>query len=115
MVRKLSKELDIPTGECDHSVRVGVSVLLMVVQTHYYLCFLSYLYSVLWFLLLVTLSLSANFPEDVVAGLPQSLSCGVYYGWARVDEGPTQQMVMSIGWNPQYMNDKKSMVCSPVL
>ena len=60
-------------------------------------------------------SLSANFPEDVVAGLPQSLSCGVYYGWARVDEGPTQQMVMSIGWNPQYMNDKKSMVCSPVL
>ena len=50
-----------------------------------------------------------------MAGLPQSLSCGVYYGWARVDEGPTQQMVMSIGWNPQYMNDKKSMVCSPVL
>ena len=40
---------------------------------------------------------------------------GWYYGWARVDEGPTQQMVMSIGWNPQYMNDKKSMVCSPVL
>ena len=62
-----------------------------------------------------SLFLSANFPEDVVAGLPQSLSCRVYYGWARVDEGPTQQMVMSIGWNPQYMNDKKSMVCSPVL
>ena len=27
----------------------------------------------------------ANFPESVVAELPPEFSCGVYYGWARVD------------------------------
>lgn len=43
-------------------------------------------------------------------GLPGDFTCGVYYGWASVDRGPVYKMVMSIGWNPQYENEKKSMV-----
>ena len=53
--------------------------------------------------------LTANFPEEVVEGLPTDVSTGVYYGWAKVDDGPVHKMVMSIGWNPYYKNEKKSM------
>ena len=42
--------------------------------------------------------------------LPAELQSGVYYGWARVGEGPVYPMVMSIGWNPQFMNKERSMV-----
>ena len=35
---------------------------------------------------------------------------GVYYGWARVEQGPVYKMVMSVGWNPQFQNEKRSMV-----
>lgn len=52
----------------------------------------------------------ANFPEDVVSKLPAGFSTGVYYGWAKVDDGTVEKMVMSIGWNPYYKNKKKSMV-----
>lgn len=52
---------------------------------------------------------TANFPEEVVEGLPTDVSTGVYYGWAKVDDGPVHKMVMSIGWNPYYKNEKKSM------
>ena len=52
----------------------------------------------------------ANYPEEVVERLPHHFKCGVYYGWAKVDNGPVHKMVMSIGWNPQYQNTKKSMV-----
>ena len=51
----------------------------------------------------------ANFAEKVVEGLPPDVATGVYYGWAKVDEGPVFKMVMSIGWNPYYKNEKKSM------
>lgn len=37
------------------------------------------------------------------------LDTGVYYGWARVDNGDIHKMVMSVGWNPFYKNNKKSM------
>lgn len=53
---------------------------------------------------------SANFPEDVVESLPPELESGVYYGWASVDQGPVFKMVMSVGWNPQFQNEKRSMV-----
>ena len=33
---------------------------------------------------------------------------GVYYGWASVDGGPVYKAVTSVGWNPQFMNEKKS-------
>ncbi|PIK52458.1 putative riboflavin kinase [Apostichopus japonicus] len=52
---------------------------------------------------------TANFPEDVVSKLPAGFSTGVYYGWAKVDDGSVEKMVMSIGWNPYYKNKKKSM------
>ncbi|EPZ33439.1 Riboflavin kinase, bacterial/eukaryotic domain-containing protein [Rozella allomycis CSF55] len=45
----------------------------------------------------------------IVSGL-QNL--GVYYGWAMViglnDESKVYPMVMSVGWNPFYKNEKKS-------
>ncbi|XP_074111053.1 riboflavin kinase [Cotesia typhae] len=51
---------------------------------------------------------TANFPEDVVAQLPEGFNTGIYYGWAAL-EGEIYKMVMSIGWNPFYQNEKKSM------
>ena len=53
---------------------------------------------------------AANYPEEVVEGLPASLLSGVYYGWACVGRGEVHKMVMSVGWNPQYQNEKRSMV-----
>ncbi|OWF36726.1 riboflavin kinase-like [Mizuhopecten yessoensis] len=52
---------------------------------------------------------TANFPEDVVEKLPEAIQGGVYYGWANVDNGPAYEMVMSIGNNPYYNNEKRSM------
>ncbi|XP_067140871.1 riboflavin kinase [Centruroides vittatus] len=52
---------------------------------------------------------TANFPSEVVDHLPKDIECGIYYGWARVNNGPVYKMVMSIGWNPFYHNIKKSM------
>lgn len=52
---------------------------------------------------------TANFPTCVVEQLPADISTGIYYGWARVDNGPVHKMVMSIGWNPYYKNTMKSM------
>ena len=57
------------------------------------------------------LSFIANYPEHVVERLPPDLVSGVYYGWASVDQGPVYKMVMSVGWNPQWQNEKRSMVC----
>ena len=53
---------------------------------------------------------TANYPEDVVDKLPSAFQPGVYYGWASVDGGDVHKMCMSIGWNPYYKNEKKSMV-----
>ena len=58
--------------------------------------------------------MAANFPEQVVRDMPESLTCGVYYGWASVDSGPVFPMVMSVGWNPYYHNTVKTMVSSSV-
>ncbi|XP_074642439.1 riboflavin kinase-like [Tubulanus polymorphus] len=52
---------------------------------------------------------TANFPEDVVDNLPDDIESGIYHGWATVDDGPIYKMVMSIGWNPFYKNEKRSM------
>lgn len=53
---------------------------------------------------------SANFSEEVTDSLPEIFPCGIYYGWAKVDDGPVYKMVMSIGYNPVYNNTKKTMV-----
>jgi riboflavin kinase len=60
----------------------------------------------------------ANLDEDTVAALPPDLATGIYYGWAQlIDKNFSEviyPMVMSIGWNPFYKNEKKSAV-SPTL
>jgi riboflavin kinase len=53
---------------------------------------------------------TANYPESIVEKLPEEFDQGVYYGWAQVENGPVYKMVMSIGKNPYYNNEKKTMV-----
>lgn len=55
---------------------------------------------------------TANYPESVVEKLPCGFDNGVYFGWAKVDDCPVYKMVMSIGNNPYYNNEKKTMVSS---
>eukprot|EP00094_Tigriopus_californicus_P004294 TCALIF_04140-PA protein Name:"Similar to Rfk Riboflavin kinase (Mus musculus)" AED:0.27 eAED:0.27 QI:0/0/0/0.6/1/1/5/0/183 len=52
---------------------------------------------------------TANFSEEVIERLPTAMDTGIYYGWARIDQGDIYKMVMSVGWNPYYKNEKKSM------
>lgn len=51
---------------------------------------------------------TANFDQRVIEKLPSELDCGIYFGLANVNNGPTYKAVLSIGWNPYYQNDKKS-------
>ena len=51
---------------------------------------------------------TANFPESVIENLPPDFDTGIYFGWANIDNGPAYKMVVSIGWNPYYKNEKKS-------
>lgn len=55
------------------------------------------------------LLMPANLPESVINALPKELDTGIYYGWASL-YGQVYKMVTSIGWNPYYKNEKKSMV-----
>lgn len=52
---------------------------------------------------------TANYNYDVIEKLPKELDCGIYYGFANVNNGPVYKAVLSIGWNPYYQNDKKSL------
>ncbi|KAF4519488.1 hypothetical protein B566_EDAN010097 [Ephemera danica] len=52
---------------------------------------------------------TANFTPEVVDSLPAEVETGIYCGWAKLDSGPVYKMVMSVGWNPYYKNEKKSM------
>ena len=52
---------------------------------------------------------TANFSEEVIAKLPNELVGGIYWGLASVDRGPVYGMVISIGWNPFYQNQKRAM------
>ncbi len=52
----------------------------------------------------------ANLPESVVDALPSDFKCGIYYGWANVDNDLVHEMVMSVGYNPYFENTKKTMV-----
>ncbi|KAI8068036.1 hypothetical protein BC940DRAFT_300174 [Gongronella butleri] len=53
---------------------------------------------------------TANLNEEALEQLYTGLDLGVYYGWAQV--GPVKStvypMVMSLGWNPYYKNEKRS-------
>ncbi|CAG0887494.1 unnamed protein product [Cyprideis torosa] len=52
---------------------------------------------------------TANFSQAVVDDLPPSFATGIYFGWASINGGPVYKMVMSVGWNPYFKNQKKSM------
>ncbi|ETN69518.1 riboflavin kinase / FAD synthetase [Necator americanus] len=52
---------------------------------------------------------TANIEEAVVETLPSEFPCGVFYGLARVDGEQVDKMVMSIGRNPHYHNEKKTL------
>jgi len=49
---------------------------------------------------------TANFDQKAVETL--KILNGVYYGIARVNNGSVEDMVMSVGWNPQFQNKEKS-------
>ncbi|KAK2153039.1 hypothetical protein LSH36_310g03029 [Paralvinella palmiformis] len=38
---------------------------------------------------------TANYPDSVVESLPKEFECGIYFGWASVDDGPVYKMVAS--------------------
>lgn len=50
---------------------------------------------------------TANLEEKIVEALPSDFATGVYYGWSSID-GEVYKMVASIGWNPFYKNEKKT-------
>jgi len=51
---------------------------------------------------------TANLDEAAVNQLPDNFPCGVYYGLAQVVCGRLYKMVMSVGWNPHFHNEKKT-------
>lgn len=55
----------------------------------------------------------ANLDEITVEKLPLSIDQGVYYGWAQFkNQNEIYKMVTSIGTNPFYNGEKKTIVCS---
>lgn len=59
-------------------------------------------------------SFLANFDENTVSKLPSTIFQGVYYGWAKLHtksaHNEVYKMVTSVGTNPYYHGEKKSMV-----
>lgn len=53
---------------------------------------------------------TANYPEDTANKLPADFDQGVYFGWAQINDGPVYKMVLSIGNNPYYRNEKRTIV-----
>ncbi|CAG8697276.1 8059_t:CDS:10 [Acaulospora morrowiae] len=52
---------------------------------------------------------TANLSEAAIEALCKDLNTGIYFGWAQVGEDhAVYPMVMSLGWNPYYKNEKRS-------
>ncbi|CAO3667272.1 unnamed protein product [Rhizopus stolonifer] len=52
---------------------------------------------------------TANLSDEAINALVSGLETGVYYGWTQIgDESEVYPMVMSLGWNPYYQNEKRS-------
>ena len=51
---------------------------------------------------------TANLPADAYAELLCAAACGIYHGWAQVDDGPVRKMVTSVGRNPFYGNKMRT-------
>lgn len=85
-----SKELGIPTGKYGMSVSFNSDC-----KTHSL------------FLLHI-----ANLSNEALDTLCSAFDTGVYYGWTCIeaDKSTIYPMVMSLGWNPYYNNEKRSAV-----
>jgi len=60
--------------------------------------------------------LSANLPDESITPMSSVCKPGVYFGYAQVyglsgQEGKVHPMVMSLGWNPFYKNERLTAVC----
>ena len=55
----------------------------------------------------------ANLSEEALEAMCTEFTTGVYYGWVQIGEKGSDiyPMVMSLGWNPYYKNEKRSAVC----
>ncbi|KAI8330041.1 hypothetical protein BD560DRAFT_379133 [Blakeslea trispora] len=53
---------------------------------------------------------TANLSDEAIEALASGLETGVYYGWTQIGEVGSQvyPMVMSLGWNPYFKNEKRS-------
>ncbi|KAJ2558905.1 riboflavin kinase [Coemansia sp. RSA 1933] len=51
---------------------------------------------------------TANLPEDAVEKALADIPIGVYLGWAQVEGDIVRPMVMSLGWNPYFKNERRS-------
>jgi riboflavin kinase len=52
--------------------------------------------------------------DEAIDALVSGLETGVYYGWTQIGQVSTEvyPMVMSLGWNPYFHNEKRSAVSS---
>ncbi|KAI8334346.1 hypothetical protein BC941DRAFT_400449 [Chlamydoabsidia padenii] len=53
---------------------------------------------------------TANLSDSALGMFPSECNTGVYYGFVQIDapQSTVYPMVMSLGWNPYYQNDKRS-------
>src|SRR5689334_2068695 len=52
---------------------------------------------------------TANMNMEAINDIVDAVSTGIYFGWARV-RGSVHPAVVSIGWNPYYKNQHKTVV-----
>lgn len=103
-----SKTLGIPTGI--PTVRIECACENTLKKKTWKIINVRYIYKIdNSFFSLFFSQISANLSETVVNRLPKDLDTGIYYGWAAL-QGQVYKMVTSIGWNPYYKNEKKSVV-----
>lgn len=51
---------------------------------------------------------TANLDDSAISRLPPNFPCGVFYGFANIDFGEVHGMVASVGWNPHFKNERKT-------
>lgn len=51
---------------------------------------------------------TANLPPDAIASHVAEHVCGIYLGWAGLSHRGVFKMVMSVGWNPYFDNEQKT-------
>ena len=49
---------------------------------------------------------TANLDMDELGEEFQTFKLGIYYGWAKMNNGDIHRCVVSVGWNPYYKNEK---------